>query len=403
VRVGVARNVIALGSAGLIALGLAACTQSKPQDNGAQPTLQIVALSQIDTNGANIPTPPGASPASPAGDGKATCRPVSLAFAGALTGANNALGINIRNGAQLAIDQHNAANPGCQVQFKPFDTSGDPQTATSVAPRIVDDQFTIGLIGMVFSGETKATGAVFEQAGMAEVSPSATSAALTDNGWKTFFRGVANDSVQAQSVANYFKNTLKAQKVCVVDDSTDYGLPLATSIRQALGPVANADCTISVKQGDKEFSAAVNQIKGAKPDAIYYAGYYAGAAPFVQQLRDGGVTATFVGSDGVKDPEFIKEAGAATKGSILTCPCGPTVGTFADDYNKKYGKTPGTYSAEGYDIATLLLKGIDSGASTRAGLLQFVKNYNGEGVARHYQWTNKGELTSSLIWTYKVQ
>ena len=402
-RVAMARNVIALGGASVIALGLAGCTQSKPQENAAQTGLQITALSQIDPNGVNIPTPPGAAPANPAGNGNATCRPVSLAFAGALTGPNSALGINIRNGAQLAIDQHNAATPGCQVQLKPFDTGGEPQTATSVAPQIVDDQFTIGLIGMVFSGETKATGAVFNQAGMAEVSPSATSASLSDNGWKTFFRGVANDSMQAQSVGNYFKNTLKAQKVCVVDDSTDYGLPLATSIRQALGPIANADCAISVKQGDKEFSAAVNQIKGAKPDAIYYAGYYAGAAPFVQQLRDGGVTATFVGSDGVKDPEFIKQAGQASKDAILTCPCGPNAGTFADEYTKKYGKAPGTYSAEGYDIATLLLKGIDSGANTRPALLAFVRNYNGDGVARHYQWTPKGELTSSLIWTYKVQ
>ena len=64
---------------------------------------------------------------------------------------------------------------------------------------------------------------------------------------------------------------------------------------------------------------------------------------------------------------------------------------------------PGTYSAEGYDLGTILLKGIDSGAITRPALLDFVKNYNGQGVARKYQWTPTGELTTTLIWIYKVQ
>ena len=79
-------------------------------------------------------------------------------MAGALTGPDAALGINIKNGVQMAIDKHNAANPGCQVQLKPFDTEGDPQKATQIAPQIVDDQYTIGLVGPAFSGETKATG-----------------------------------------------------------------------------------------------------------------------------------------------------------------------------------------------------------------------------------------------------
>ena len=87
-------------------------------------------------------------------------------MAGALTGPDAALGINIKNGVQLAIDQHNKANPGCQVQLKQFDTEGDPQKATQVAPQIVDDAYTIGLLGPAFSGETKATGPIFYQAGL---------------------------------------------------------------------------------------------------------------------------------------------------------------------------------------------------------------------------------------------
>ncbi|OFJ50762.1 branched-chain amino acid ABC transporter substrate-binding protein [Mycolicibacterium grossiae] len=399
----VARSAFALGSAGMLVLALAGCNQAAPEESSSQSDLKIVEQVQIDENGAEVKAAAGAAPADPAGDGKATCPPVSIAMAGALNGPDAALGINIVNGVQLAIDKHNAANPGCQVQLKKFDTEGDPQKATAIAPQIVDDQYTIGLVGPAFSGETKATGTVFDQAGLVATTASATNPTLSENGWKTFFRGLANDAVQGPSVANYLKNTLSFKKVCVVDDSTDYGLGLATAVRETLGPVADAQCNISVKKGDKDFSAAVTQIKGASPDAVFYGGYYSEAAPLVQQLKDGGVTATFVSADGTKDQQFVDQAGEASKDALLSCPCGPATGSFADEYTKKFNQAPGTYSTEGYDLGTILLKGIDSGAITRPALLDFVRNYNGQGVARNYQWTPNGELTTNLIWMFKVQ
>lgn len=399
----VARNAFALGSAGLLALALGGCSQSTPEEEAAQTNLKIVEQVQIDENGAEVEAAGGAAPADPAGDGKATCPPLSIAMAGALNGPDAALGINIKNGVQLAVDKHNAANPGCQVQLKTFDTEGDPQKASAIAPQIVDDQYTIGLVGPAFSGETNATGDVFNQAGLVAATASATNVTLSEKGWRTFFRGLANDGVQGPSVANYLKNTLGHRKVCVVDDSTDYGLGLAQAVRETLGPVADPACNISVKKGDKDFSAAVTQVKGASPQSVFFSGYYAEAAPFVQQLKDGGFEGIFVSADGTKDPEFVKQAGEASKDALLSCPCGPATGGFAEEYSEKFDQEPGTYSTEGYDLGTILVKGIDSGAITRQALLDYVRNYNGQGVARNYQWTPQGELTSTLIWMYKVQ
>lgn len=399
----VARKAFALGGAGLMALAIAGCSQSTPEEEASQTNLKIVEKVQIDESGAEVKAAEGAAPADPAGDGKATCPPVSIAMAGALNGPDAALGINIKNGVQLAIDKHNEANPGCQVQLKPFDTEGDPQKASNIAPRIVEDQYTIGLVGPAFSGETKATGGVFDQAGLVATTASATNVTLSENGWKTFFRGLANDGVQGPSVANYLKNNLGHKKVCVVDDSTDYGLGLATAVRDTLGPVADSACNISVKKGDKDFSAAVTQIMNQKPDTVVYASYYTEAALLLQQLREAGYTGLFSGPDGLKDPQFVKAAGESAKGAVLSCPCGPATGAFADAYTKQFGQAPGTYSLEAYDLTTILIKGIDSGAVTRPALLDFVRNYDGQGEARKYQWTDKGELTSDLIWIYKVQ
>lgn len=100
----------------------------------------------------------------PKGDGKATCpATTTIAYGGAETGPNAQLGINIFNGIQLAINEHNEANPGCQVQFKKFDTEGDPNKATGPVTQIVSESDIIGVVGLPFSGESKATGSIFDQ------------------------------------------------------------------------------------------------------------------------------------------------------------------------------------------------------------------------------------------------
>ncbi len=410
---GVDRTRSAMAAAAAVALlAVAGCTQSAPTENSATgsaaqdaaPTdLEIVAQMPIDGDGNEVKLAAGAVPVSPAGNGTATCPPLTIAMAGPLTGADAPFGGNVRDGAQLAVDQHNAANPGCQVQLKAFDTEGDPQKATAIAPQIVDDAAIVGLVGPTWSGETKATGSVFDQAGLAALTPAATNVALSEQGWKTFFRGLSSDGVQGPSLANYLKNVAGVKKACVIDDSTDAGVGQADAVRQTLGPITDTACNISVKKGDKDFSAAVTQVKNQSPDVVVYASYYTEAALLLQQLRDAGYTGLFSGPDGLKDPQFVKAAGQAAEGAILSCPCGPAPASFSDEYSKKFGQAPGTYSVEAYDLATILLTGIDSGAVTRDALLEFVRGYSGQGLAREYRWTDTGELTSNMIWIYKVQ
>lgn len=379
-------------------------TSTETDDGGGSADLSIVPSVQIDIDGAEVEATAAGNPADPAGDGSAECAEgTSIAVAGALTGPNAALGLNIQYGAQVAVDAFNEANPGCQVTLKPFDTEGDPQKATQVAPQIVGDASVLGLLGPAFSGETAATGDVFNQAGLLSLTASATNPDLTKNGWTNFFRGLANDAVQGPSVAKYLVNTKDFGSVCVVSDNSDYGIGLAQQITEGLGDAANEDCAAEVKTGDKDFSAAVQIISGADADAVFYAGYYAEAAPFVQGLRDGGVDIPFVSADGTNDPQFVSQAGAASEGAILSCPCGPAPEDFAATYEETNGQAPGVYSVEGYDLATIMLTGIASGVTDRAGLIDYVANYSGEGLARAYEWDDTGELASALIWIYEVQ
>lgn len=401
------QGALVLGVA--VTLAVAGCS-SKSTDEGSSSGgtsasaggLSITPQVLLDTAGAEVAATDVTDAADPAGSGNATCEGVSIAMAGALTGANAALGQNILNGAKLAVDKHNENNPNCQVEIVQFDTEGDPQKATQVAPNIVSDQSVIALLGPAFSGETKATGAIFNQAGLPFLTASATNPTLTENGWTTFFRGLGNDNSQGAVVAKYLTGTLDAKKVCVVQDDSDYGVGLAKVVTENLGPAADAACSASVKTGQKDFAATVSQIKAEEPDAIWYSGYYAEAAPFVTQLREGGVTALFASGDGTNDPEFVKQAGESAKDAILTCPCIPAPEALAEAYEASSGQAPGVYSVEGYDLATIMLTAIDSGVKDRAGMLEFVRNYDGQGVGKKYQWNPQGELSNALVQIYEV-
>jgi branched-chain amino acid transport system substrate-binding protein len=365
--------------------------------------LNIVAQMPVDQNGAEVELEGGGTPADPAGDGKASCTPVSLAMAGPLTAPDTEIGRNVKNGAELAVEQHNAANPGCQVELKAFDMRGGRVRLQRTASEIVVDPSIIGLVGPTWSGETEATGATFDRAGLVAVTPVATNPVLSEQGWKTFFRGVSSDAVGGPSLANYLRNELEVKKACVVDDGSAAGAIQTTAIAEALGPIADSACRISVTMGDKDFSAAVDQIVLQSPDVVIFGSHYPEAALLLQQLRDAGYTRLFAGPDGLKEPRFVKAAGQAARDAVMSCPCVPASGSFAAIYRKAFGQDPDDYSVEAYDVATIMLKGIDSGAVTRPALLDFVMGYDGQGLARKYRWTDTGELTSNLTWIYTVE
>lgn len=350
-----------------------------------------------------LPVPADAAKA--ADGGNHTCAPATIAFAGTQSVNNAQLGINILNGVQVAINEHNAANPKCQVTLKRFDTEGDPAKAPGIVTQVVNESDIIGVIGLPFSGESKATGPIFQQAGLVHVTPSATNVNLTKNGWTTFFRGLANDGVQGQAVGTFLTKQLQASKVCVIQDDSDYGTGLATVVKSALGSADDTACDDKVTTGQRDFSATVNKVMAAGADAVFYSGYYQEAAPLDQQLVNKGFTGKFVGPDGSKDEQFIKLAGAAASNAYFTCPCvpGDLVPNFASAYQKvSGGSAPSTYSLEGYDATTILLRGIDAGNGTRASLLNYVKNYNADGLSKHFQWDSTGELTTKTVYGYKV-
>ncbi|GAB3466330.1 branched-chain amino acid ABC transporter substrate-binding protein [Kineococcus endophyticus] len=334
---------------------------------------------------------------------------ISIGFFGALTGPDANLGVNINNGVKLAVDQHNAKSGACQVTLTPYDSQGDQNQAQGLAQKAAGNTKLVGIVGPAFSGESKVADKVFAdpEVNLVHITPSATNPSLAENGWKTFFRVLGNDATQGPAAAKFITGTLGKQKVYVVDDSSEYGKGLADIVRKDLGAADVKDNT--VQKGQTDFSAVVADIRSSGADAVFFGGYYAEAGLLLKQMRDAGLSSdqvAFISDDGAKDDGLITAAGAdAANGAYVTCPCLPpdkAEGTFVEDYTKAVGSAPATYSAEGYDAATILLNGISEGKTTRADLLSYVASYDKPGVTKQLKFDDKGEPSSVSVWAYKV-
>ena len=342
--------------------------------------------------------------ASGGGGGEAgTCEDLAIGYFGALTGSAANLGINIRNGVDLAVNQFNEENADCQVTLEEYDSAGDPNQATGLATQAIGDETVIGIVGPAFSGESETAGPIFAEGGLPTITASATNPDLAENGWDTFQRILGNDASQGPAAAAYISDVLASESVFVVDDASAYGKGLADIVNEELGDAVVGEDTIQTGQTD--FSATVTAIRSSNADTVFFGGYYAEAGLLVQQMRGAGIEATFVVADGVKDPGFIEAAGDAAEGTIITCPCLPPEESqeFFDAYQEAYGTAPATYSAEAYDAANVFLEGILDGNTDRESLLEWVNNYDGEQTTKTVKFDESGEVENITVWAYKVE
>lgn len=363
-------------------------------------TAAAAALFLAGCNSASSGTSAGSS-----GSGKA-CN-LSVAFFGALTGSAANLGINEKNGAQLAIDQYNAKHADCKVTLKPFDSEGDPAKAPALARSLVADKSIVGVVGPAFSGESEAADPIFDQAGVPLITASATRPSLSTKGWKVFHRAVANDSNQGPAAANYIKNVLKATKVFVADDQSAYGSGLADAVKTTLGSLVVSTDKTAADGKQTDFSSTVTKIKSSGATALFYGGYYQNAGLIAKQMAATGLKVTLVAGDGVNDPGFITAAGkAAAEGDIVTCPCSPasaSKGSFVTDYKTAFKQDAGTYSDVAFDAANIFLQAIDKGNTTIDKVNTYLSTVTYQGIANTYKFTSTGELDSAYIkvWAFK--
>jgi len=345
--------------------------------------------------------------------GSASETVVKIGSAAPLTGPQSHLGKDNENGPQLAIEELNAQNfligdKKAKFELVSKDDQADPKTAAIVAQELVDEKVA-GVIGHLNSGTTRPAAKIYSDAGIPEITPSATATDLTHQGYKTLFRMMANDSRQGAALAEFAVKKFGAKKIAVVDDRTAYGQGLADQFAQ----VAAADGAAIVGReyvDDKktEFRAVLTSIKGKDPDLIFYGGMDTQAGPMVAQMKTLGIRAQFLSGDGARSLAFIQLGGSATEGAIASTPGLPLDKmpggkAFADKFTAKYGPIQ-NYSPFAYDAVMTLADAMQrAGSSEPAQYLPILAEIKREGVTGPIEFDANGDLMNSAVTIYQVK
>lgn len=339
---------------------------------------------------------------------------VKIGSASPITGPQAHIGVDIRNGVQLAIEDANAANieiGGRKVKFELVaeDDEANPTKATTVAQKLADAKVA-AVVGHFNSGASIPASKIYSDAGIPQISPSSTNPKYTQQGFKTTFRVVAHDDQQGPTLARFAAKTLQAKSVAVIDDSTAYGQGLADAFEATvktlgLKVVAREHTT----DKDTDFKAILTKIKGTKPDLIMFGGIDPQAAPMVKQMKDLGIKAKFIGGDGMQTPNFIKLAGDAADGAMASIPGLPKEQmpggkTFLEKYKAKFNQEVELFAPMGYDAVMVFIDAMKRAGSTEpAKFLPEVSKTNYQGVIGPIAFDEKGDLKNGPITIYVVK
>ncbi|MGG1947663.1 branched-chain amino acid ABC transporter substrate-binding protein [Trinickia sp. NRRL B-1857] len=337
---------------------------------------------------------------------------VKIGEAAPVTGPASYLGKDTENGARLAVEEineHGLVVGGKKINLvlDAQDDAGDPRQATQIAQKLVDSN-VVAVVGHMNSGTTIPAAKIYSDAGIVQVSPSATNPAYTQQGFKTAYRVVATDAQQGPALADYATKTLKVKTVAIVDDATAYGQGLANEFEKR----AKAD-GIKVMSHDAtndkatDFRAILTKIKGEQPDAIMYGGLDATGGPFAKQAKQLGMGQKILAGDGLCADDLSKLAGEAADDVICSIagaplekmPKGPS---FTERYEKRFGSHPVLNSPFAYDAVYVIVEAMKRAGSTAPDkILAAMPATNYQGVLGQTQFDSKGDLLHGTISLYK--
>lgn len=292
---------------------------------------------------------------------------IKIGFMGALTGDVAMFGKPTLEGMRIAADEINASGGviGKKIEIIEADNRGDKQEGASVAQKLINRDNVVAILGDPTTGISKVVAPIAQKAGVVLLSAGATGPGLVEIG-DYIFRNTLLDSVAIPACIDYFAHQLGYRKVAIItSDNNDYSVGFSQTFRDAakrkgLEIVADE----KIKDGDKDFSGQVTNIKAQNPDVIFFSGYYTEGALVMKEARKQGLKTNMFGGDGLFSPEFIKLGGDSVDGSMAALgfspeQASPETARFIESFRKKFnGALPGLFDAQGYDGLMMLADAI---------------------------------------------
>jgi branched-chain amino acid transport system substrate-binding protein len=343
---------------------------------------------------------------------------VKIGHVGPTSGGIAHLGKDNENGARMAVDELNAKGVtigGKKVKFELLaeDDGGDPKQGTAAAQKLVDSKVA-GVVGHLNSGTSIPASKIYSDAGIPQISPSATNPKYTRQGFKTTFRLVADDVHLGGTLGKYAVTQLKGKSIAVIDDRTAYGQGVADEFEKGV-KAAGGKTVAREFTNDKatDFTAILTNLKAKKPDIVFFGGMDAVAGPMIRQMKQLGIKAKFMGGDGICSGELPKLSGGAMDDSQVVCAeAGGVEGEqkkgmdeFKARFKTKFNADVQIYAPYVYDSVNVLVAAMEkAGSSDPVKYLPVLAKTTGyKGVTGTITFDEKGDIKNGALtmFTYK--
>ena len=299
---------------------------------------------------------------------------VIIGLSAPTTGNQAQYGIDIRAGAELAIEQLNAQKimPNTTFKLMAEDSKGDPKEAANVAQKFASSGDVFAVVGDFSSTASLAAAPIYQRANIVMLTPTASHPAVTKTG-SYIFRNTPIASSEADAVTDWAVKELGFKRVGIIGRNDDYGRAygelFAKRAKELGAEVVGADY---INPSDPDLKPVITGMRAKKPDVVLLAMFQVEAALLFQQSREMKFSPTFMSGAGLFNPQLIDLAGEAANGMLLVSTYHPAVETsevegFVKSFKEKNGGVPSKFSAHAYAGVMLIANAIKSAGSTDAG------------------------------------
>jgi branched-chain amino acid transport system substrate-binding protein len=297
----------------------------------------------------------------------AMAQDIVVGAAGPMTAGQATFGRQMRDGAEQAVADINAAGGvlGRKLRLEIGDDACDPKQARSVAEKLSGMGVAVA-VGHYCSSSSIPASDAYLDGGVLEITPASTNPLFTDRGMWNTFRTCGRDDQQGGFAAEYLAKHFKDKRIAIINDKTTYGKGLADEVKKALNAAGVKEkLNESYNQGDKDFTALVSKLKLNNIDIVYDGGYHQEAGLIVRQMRDQGLKTILMAGDALASREFASITGPAGEGVLFTFPPDPRKRPTAAAVVKKF-KDKGV-DPEGYVLYTYAAYQVWAQAAAKAG------------------------------------
>ena len=297
----------------------------------------------------------------------ALAQDINVAVAGPMTGSESAFGRQMKNGADQAVADINAAGGvlGKKLALQVGDDACDPKQARSVAEKLGSANVPF-VAGHFCSASSIPASEAYADNNVLQITPASTNPLFTERKLANVLRVCGRDDQQGIVAADFIAKNYQGKNVAILNDKTTYGKGLADETKKALNKAGFTEKMFeSYNKGDKDFNSIVSRLKRDNIDLVYVGGYHQEAGLILRQMRDQGLKTVLMAGDAMNDKEFASITGPAAEGTLFTFGPDPRNKPTAKAIVEKFKAK--NIDPEGYTLYTYAAFQVWSQAVAKAG------------------------------------